>query len=150
MILWHSKLSMSLYAAQCMNSAFCTALSVVYIYLSTLVSELKQPINTLGYKFNGSHFACNIFNFIILMKPFLFYIRHESEGWGFESPSGRDIFCLKNVDTFPKTPVPVPKMNAAAHAQLTFQMLTLLQKYLYRQSQYSTTWDSKCLALIAQ
>ena len=22
-------------------------------------------------------------------------IRHESEGWGFESPSGRDNFCLK-------------------------------------------------------
>ena len=29
-------------------------------------------------------------------------------------------------------------------------MLTLLQKYLYRQSQYSNTWDSKCLALIVQ
>ena len=31
-----------------------------------------------------------------------------------------------------------------------FQMLTLLQIYLYRQSQCSRTWDSKCLALIAQ
>ena len=41
-------------------------------------------------------------------------------------------------------------MNAATRAQLTYQMLTLLQKYLYRQSQYSTTWDSKCLALVAQ
>ena len=29
-------------------------------------------------------------------------------------------------------------------------MLTSLKKYLYRQSQYSKTWDSKCLALIAQ
>ena len=28
------------------------------------------------------------------------------------------------------------KMNAVARAQLTFQMLTLLQKYLYHQSQY--------------
>ena len=36
------------------------------------------------------------------------------------------------------------------NAQLTFQMITLLQVYLYRQSQYSKTWDSKCLALIAQ
>ena len=33
---------------------------------------------------------------------------------------------------------------------LTLQMLTLLKKYLYRQSQYSTTWDIKCLALINQ
>ena len=41
-------------------------------------------------------------------------------------------------------------MNAVARAQITFQMLTLLQKYHYRQSQYSKTWDSKCLALIAQ
>ena len=28
--------------------------------------------------------------------------------------------------------------------------ITLLQKYLYRQSQYSNTWESKCLAVIAQ
>ena len=33
-------------------------------------------------------------------------------------------------------------MNAVASTQLTFEMLTLLQKYLYRQSQYSETWDS--------
>ena len=37
-----------------------------------------------------------------------------------------------------------------ACAQLTFQMLTLLQIYLYCQSQYSKTWDTKCLALLAQ
>ena len=37
-----------------------------------------------------------------------------------------------------------------ALAQQTFQMLTLLQKYLHCQSQYSKTWDSKCPALIAQ
>ena len=58
-------------------------------------------------------------------------IRHESEGWGFESPSGRDIFCLNNVDTFTRMSVSVSKMNAVAREQLTFQMLTLLQKYLY-------------------
>ena len=57
-------------------------------------------------------------------------IRHESEGWGFESPSGRDIFCLKNFYTFTRTPVRVSKMNAVACAQLTFQMLALL-KYIY-------------------
>ena len=57
-------------------------------------------------------------------------IRHESEGSGFESSSGRDIFCLKNFDTFTKTPVRVSKMNAVAHPQLAFQMLTLLLKYL--------------------
>ena len=47
---------------------------------------------------------------------------------GFESPSGQDIFCLKNFDTFTSTPVRVSKMNAGARAQLTFQMLTFLQK----------------------
>ena len=69
---------------------------------------------------------------------------------GFESPSGRDIFYLKNFDTFTRTSVRVSKMNAVDRAQLTFQMVTLLQKYLYHQSQYSKTWDSICLALIAQ
>ena len=44
----------------------------------------------------------------------------EYEGWGFESPSGRDIFCLKIFDTFPRTPVLVLKINAVARAQLTF------------------------------
>ena len=41
-------------------------------------------------------------------------------------------------------------MKAVAHAKFTFQMLTSLKKYLYRQSQYKKTWDSKSLALIAQ
>ena len=58
-------------------------------------------------------------------------IQHKSEGWGFMSPSGRDIFCLKNVDTFTRTPVSVSKMNAVARAQLTFQSLTFLQLYIY-------------------
>ena len=44
----------------------------------------------------------------------------------------------------------VLKMNAVAHAQLTFEMFPLLQTYLYHQSQYSNTWGTKCLALIAQ
>ena len=54
-------------------------------------------------------------------------IRYESEGWGFESPSGRDIFCLKNFVTFKRTSVCVSKMNAVACTQLTFQMLTLFK-----------------------
>ena len=47
-------------------------------------------------------------------------IRHESEGGGFESPSGQDIFCLKTFDIFTRTSTCVSKMNAVAHAQLTF------------------------------
>ena len=31
----------------------------------------------------------------------------ESEGWGFEYPSGGDIFCFKRFDTFTRTPVRV-------------------------------------------
>ena len=64
-------------------------------------------------------------------------IRHESEGgWGFEFPSGQNIFCLKNFDTFTRTPVRVSKMNVVARTQLTFQILNLLKKYLHHQSQY--------------
>ena len=58
--------------------------------------------------------------------------------------------CIITGITSTRTSVRVSKMDAVARAQLTFQMLTLLQKYLYRQSQYSKTWDSKCLVLIAQ
>ena len=54
-------------------------------------------------------------------------IRHESEGWGFESPSGRDIFCLKNFQKHSEHPFVSRKINAVARAKLTFQMLTLLQ-----------------------
>ena len=56
----------------------------------------------------------------------------------FESPSGRDNFCLKNFDTFTRTFVRVSKMsNVVARAQLKFQLLILLnKKYLYRQRQY--------------
>ena len=63
-------------------------------------------------------------------------IRHESQGWGFESPSGRDIFCLKNFDTFTRTPVRVSKINAVVRAQLTFQILTLLQNNMYIDTWY--------------
>ena len=59
-------------------------------------------------------------------------IRHEFEGWGFESPSGGgDIFCLNNFDTFTRTSVRVSKRNAVARSELIFQMLTLLKKYHY-------------------
>ena len=77
-------------------------------------------------------------------------IPHESESWGFKSLSGRDIFYLKDLDTFTRTSVRVSKMNAVAHAQLTFQMQTFLKKYLYHKSQCSKTWGSKCLVLICQ
>ena len=47
---------------------------------------------------------------------------------GSSPPSGEDIFCLKNFDTFTRTSVRVSKMNAVARAQSTFQMLTLSKK----------------------
>ena len=40
---------------------------------------------------------------------------------GFESPSGRDIFCFKIIDTFTRTSVRVSKLTAVARAQLAFQ-----------------------------
>ena len=30
-------------------------------------------------------------------------IQHESEAWRFQSPSGQDIFCLKNFDAITRT-----------------------------------------------
>ena len=57
---------------------------------------------------------------------------------------------MKSVSSFAVTYISELKMNAVPRAQLIFQMLTLLQKYLYRYSQYSKTWCSNCLALIAQ
>ena len=46
------------------------------------------------------------------------------------SPSGQDIFCLKNCPTFTRTFVGVSKINFAARAQLTFQLSTL-HIYIY-------------------
>ena len=71
-----------------------------------------------------------------LMRPTYLTIkhRHESEDLGGGGGGGgggrRDIFCLKNFDTFSRTIVRVSKMNAVARAQLISQMLTLLKKYL--------------------
>ena len=59
------------------------------------------------------------------------------------SPSGRDIFCLKNFDTFPRTPVHVSKINAVTRAQLTFQMLTLFKMYIYIILLDSSFWETK-------
>ena len=63
--------------------------------------------------------------------------------WGFESsPTGRDIFCLKNFDTCTKTSIRVSKMNAVAHAQLRFQVLTWLQNpLLYSMVTYNLIWS---------
>ena len=32
-------------------------------------------------------------------------IKHVSEGWGFEFPSGRDTLCIKNFDSFKRTSI---------------------------------------------
>ena len=78
----------------------------------------------------------------------------EHSAWirslGVRVPLRSTHFSILNFGTFTWTSVCESRMNGAARALLTFQMLTLLPKYLYRQSQYWNTWDSKCLALIAQ
>ena len=57
-----------------------------------------------------------------------FGISQKIGGW-VEIPSGREIFCPQNFDAFTRKSVRVSKINAVARAQLTFQMLTLLNKY---------------------
>ena len=69
---------------------------------------------------------------------------------GFEPPSGRDIFCLKNFDTFTRTSVRVSKINAVTRTQLSFQMLTLLPKISILPEPVFKTWNCKGLALITQ
>ena len=67
---------------------------------------------------------------------------------GGSSPPQVGTFSV--FDTFTRTSFRLSIMNAVARAQLLLQMLTSLQLYLYHQSQYSKTWDSTCLALVAQ
>ena len=57
-------------------------------------------------------------------------IRHESKTLGFESPTVRGIFCPTNYNTFTRTSIRVSKTKAVARAQLSFQILTLLQIYI--------------------
>ena len=45
------------------------------------------------------------------------------------SPLHVETFCLKSFDTFTRTSVHTSKINAVACAQLTVQMLTLVEKY---------------------
>ena len=56
-------------------------------------------------------------------------IRHESEGWWFESPLRSKHFLSQNFGTFTRTSVRVSKMNAVARAELTCIMLTSFKEY---------------------
>ena len=47
---------------------------------------------------------------------------------GFKSPSGQDIYCRKNIDTFTRSFF-VCRKWMLCRTQLTFPMLTLLKKY---------------------
>ena len=58
-----------------------------------------------------------------------------------ESPSGRDIFCLKNFDTFTRTSVCELKMNTVAKTQLTFQMLTAQTNILKHKNFIRNYWN---------
>ena len=50
--------------------------------------------------------------------PIIWYIYIYK--FGGVDPSGRDMFCLKNFDTFTRTPVRVSKMNAVARVNVNF------------------------------
>ena len=62
-------------------------------------------------------------------SKFLDLIAQEVRAFGMNPKVGGRVFCLKNFDTFTRTPDRVSQMNAVARAQLTYQMLTLLQRY---------------------
>ena len=65
-------------------------------------------------------------------SPNGYTIRHESEGWGFESTSGRDIICLKNFDTFTRTSVRVSKtMLLPGHTNISNVNFTSIICYFF-------------------
>ena len=85
---------------------------------------------------------CYTCNFIVSYKWSWFPIRQYKHYFVHISTtlcihSSCPCFANRYADIFTRTSVRVSKMNAAARAQLTFQMLTLLKKYLYRQGQCS-------------
>ena len=53
---------------------------------------------------------------------------------GSSSPSQVGTLSVSKTLTLTRTSACVSKTNVVARAQLTFQLLSLLQKYLYRQS----------------
>ena len=63
--------------------------------------------------------------------------------WGFESPSGGDIFCLKKRQHFHKNIRSYVENEWYCPRTVNILNVKLIQKYLYRQSQHSKTWDSK-------
>ena len=95
---------------------------------------MSFQVNACGRAYRSRHMGICIFVGRCAPSCISFeciYIYLCPEDLGFESPSGRDIFCFKNFDTFTRTSALVSKMNAVARAQLTFQMLTLLHIYIY-------------------
>ena len=61
--------------------------------------------------------CCRCAKIIVQIK---FWHIHESEGWGFESPSGRYIFCLLNFDTFTRTSVNFSNANFTTNIYIGF------------------------------
>ena len=78
------------------------------------------------------------------------FLVSKVEACGVRVPLRSRHFLSQKLRHFHKNIRSCVEMNAVARAQLTFHIITLLQKYLYRQSECSKTRDSKCLALIAK
>ena len=74
------------------------------------------PMISLSMVFIILYDETSIF-FILRSYLLLFHLKYRHVKHLFESPSSRDIFCLKNFDTFIRTSVRVSKMNVvAAHS----------------------------------
>ena len=88
----------------------------IYIYMTTPISIPSEPV----FKTWDSNCPA----LIVQIK----WLEHSAwiRRMGFEFPSDRDIFCLKNFDTFTRTSIRVSKMNAVARAQLTLPVRLLL------------------------
>ena len=130
--LWHLHKNIS----SCVGNECCNprTVNISNVNFTSNISILPEPVfNNMGQQMFGPD----------KLK------RLEHLAW-LQRLGVENIFCLKSFDTFTRTSVRVSQMNAAARAQLIFQMLTLLRRYLYCQSQFSKTWDSRCLALIAE
>ena len=83
-------------------------------------SEVAHPptaADTFGLEIDYIILDCKITYSSSADKKSKSFFDVTAEGLGFESPSGRDIFCLKNFAAFTRTPVRVSKMNAVARTQ---------------------------------
>ena len=97
----------------------CTQLTIQISSLRTKISMPPEPVFRKHGIANPGHVRSIDKEFCTNLKV------------GTSTPPESRHFCLKHFDTFLKISVGDTKINTAAYAQLTFQMLTFETAYMY-------------------